>query len=323
MRPLRFARDRGLVISGYWMANLLNRRYWILSPLLSAGFVLFVFIYAAQAALLRDIRIGEYENFTRIVFEFDTPPEPEQVASLSSGQMTVIFAHASAGLIRKIPVEKSQHIKNIQIWNKKNQLSAVLSFDFVRFRHQSFPLKNPPRIVLDIQPLDGAPNTKATTPPAKPESGDGNLRQVEASKIPNATSPNLRESSLAVQEAEHAGTNRSSPISEENLKAKPAAQVSGIKYRGETSSEVPITAPAAGSPKTAKQSSRLQFFLVVALVLITIVILVLLLLMLLSRHRWADDKSRLNAREFLQNQDKHIASLDARIQEQLKRYEEV
>lgn len=322
MLPLRFVRDSGVVISGYWMANLLNRRYWILSPLLSAGFVLVVFIYAAQAAVLRDIRVGEYENFTRIVFEFDTPAEPEQVASLSSGQLTVGFANASAGLIRKIPVERSQHIKNIQIWDKKNQLSAVLSFDFVHFRHQSFPLNNPPRVVLDIQPLESAANTKTTMPPAEPKPGERDLPQIEASKIPRASPSNVRESSLLAQKTEHAGSNRSSPISEENLQTSPATQASGIKNRTETTAEAPITAPVAGSQKPAKQSGRLQFYLVVALVLITIVILVLLLLMLLSKHHWADDRSRLNAREFLQNQDKHIASLDARIQEQLKRYED-
>ena len=78
----------------------------------------------------------------------------------------------------------------------------------------------------------------------------------------------------------------------------------------------------ASPPKSAARPSRLQFYLVVALVLITIIILALLLLMLLSKHRWVEDKSRLSAKEFLQNQEKRIASLDARIQEQLKRYEE-
>ena len=70
------------------------------------------------------------------------------------------------------------------------------------------------------------------------------------------------------------------------------------------------------------RTSRLQFYLVVVLVLITIAILVLLLLMLLSRHRWANDEPHLGPKEFLKDQDKHIASLDARIKEQLKRYEE-
>lgn len=328
MLPLGVVRDRGVVISGYWMANILNRRYWILSPLLSAGFVMVVLVYTTQAAQLRDIRVGEYESFTRIVFELDTPAAPEPVVSLSSGQLELVFTNTAVELTRKIPVERSQHIKSIQIWNKKSQLSAVLSFDFVRFRHQSFALNNPPRIVLDVQPLDSGPNASAAISPAEPNPNKGKLPPVAESKTSGPFSSKVQESSIAVQETVHADAgvesdnNRNFPISNKNQKTGPATQESGIKNRGKMTSETPIPASVAAPRKPAKQSSRLQFYLVVVLVLITIVILVLLLLMLLSKHRWTDDKSRLNAREFLQSQDKRIASLDARIEEQLKRYEE-
>ncbi len=309
------------------MANLLNRRYWILSLLLSAGFVLVVLICTAQASLLRDIRVGEYENFTRVVFEFDEPTEPEQIVSRSAGQLTVVFAGTSAELTRKIPVERSRRIKTLQIWDKKSHLSAVLSFNFVRLRHQLFPLNNPPRIVLDIQPLDSTPDTTTEMAPAALKSNGGKQPQVPESTLSGPADSEVQESSPAVQETEQrdAGVkpdNQTLPISNTNIEAGPAAQDSGIKNRGETAAETPNPAPMAGARKPAKQSGRLQFYLVVGLVLITIVILLLLLLMLLSKNRWAEDKTRLNSREILRKQDKHIASLDARIQEQLKRYEE-
>ena len=75
-------------------------------------------------------------------------------------------------------------------------------------------------------------------------------------------------------------------------------------------------------PAKKAQTNGLQFYLVIILVAITIGILALLLIMLLSKRRWTDEKKEMNVNEFLKNQDKRIASLNARINEQLKRYEE-
>ena len=236
--------------------------------------MLIILVYSTQAALLKDIRIGEYDKFTRIVFELDSSIKPEHIVRISAGQLSVVFANTSAEFIRKIPVERSRHIKNIQLWDKTNQLSAVISFDFEHFRHESFPLNNPPRIVLDIQPLAIAPESIVAGPPAESKASEETLAQVVRSKTPE-------------------------PSSEPQIK---------------------VALPVHQKPAT--RTSRLQFYLVVVLVLITIAILVLLLLMLLSRHRWANDEPHLGPKEFLKDQDKHIASLDARIKEQLKRYEE-
>ena len=74
--------------------------------------------------------------------------------------------------------------------------------------------------------------------------------------------------------------------------------------------------------QTLSESSSLQYYLVVALVVITIIILVLLLLMLISRKHWVENNKPIKVDEFLQRQDERIASLDARIQEQLKRYDD-
>ena len=311
------------------MVNMLNCRNWILSPLLSIGFLLIFFNYAAHAALLKDIRVGEYEKFTRIVFELDSPTEPQTVDLISSDRLSVVFANTSAAFIRKIPVERSRHIKNIQIWEKSNQLSALLIFDFEHFRHESFRLNNPPRIVLDIQPLENTPEVNATAAPAGPITNGGSPPAVEESKIPGAFSIREQAPPLPVNDINRDRTS-AEPNSSPSLKTSPAdtpaipeTRTSDLGSVGNKTDSPQITATVAGHPKLAKRSSRLQFYLVVMLVLITIVILILLLLMLLSRHRWADDNKQLRPREFLTNQDKHIASLDARIKEQLKRYEEV
>ena len=83
-----------------------------------------------------------------------------------------------------------------------------------------------------------------------------------------------------------------------------------------------LPAADAAEPEAPSGSFRLQYYLVVALIVITIIILLLLVLMLFSKYRWTDDKTTLNVDEFLESQDKRIASLNARIEEQLKRYDD-
>ena len=300
--------------------NMLNRRNWILSPLLSVVFVLAVYIFAAQAAILKDIRVGEYDSFTRIVFELDSSAEPGKIVPISSDQIAMIFADTSVELIRKIPVERSRHIKQIQIWDKKDQLSAVLQFDFDHFKHQSFSLANPPRIVLDVMPLGKTPDAAAAVAPAARNGSQGESPQLEETKASEPFPMQVQGTGRALAGTE-VNKSPSFKIPQEIQRPPTPPLTAAVKNPGVTTDERPVMSPAS-PPKSAARPSRLQFYLVVALVLITIIILALLLLMLLSKHRWVEDKSRLSAKEFLQNQEKRIASLDARIQEQLKRYEE-
>ncbi len=284
--------------------------------------MLIVSIHTTQAALLKDIRIGEHDTFTRIVLELDSPTEPDQITPISSDRLAVVFANTSAEFIRKIPVERSRHIKGISIWDKSNQLSAVFSFDFKYFRHESFSLMNPPRIVLDIKPLENAPQTVAATTRAEPKATGEKLAQAAESATPESSSIEMRESSLPENEMNPAGAgsepNNSSPSLAVSPKI-PETRSSVPDYRGGKNDEQPTDSTFPGHQQPAKPSSRLQFYLVVVLVLITIVILALLLLMLLFRHRWADGNPHVKPEEFFKTQDMHIASLDARIKEQLKR----
>ena len=292
---------------------------------MSAAIILTIFTAISNAALLKDIRVGEYEGFTRIVFEFDTPVGTTQILPTTQGRLKAVFGNTSPGLRRKIPIERSRHIKDLQIWNQNGKLSVVLIFDLARFRHDSFPLNHPPRIVLDIQPLKSvAKNAPAPAQPTR-EVADQS-RQVAQSATTAPKSPSVDESQMEAEAGQNSENNAEAEPSQQRTiaeKAGPAIRSTDIKPNDTNSAEPQVQVPADGNPKATKQSNRLQFYLVVGLVLITIFILALLLLMLLSKHRWAEQKSRLSAKEFLQNQDKHIAALDARIQEQLKRYEEV
>jgi hypothetical protein len=308
--------------------NALNCRNSIFLPLITAGIMLAVLLGSVQAAVLKDIRIGEYKGFTRIVFELDQPAVPAQIQQTALNRLAVVFAHATADLIRKIPIERSRHVKDLQIWQRKESLSAVLFFDFGPIRHEVFTLINPPRLVVDIHPDSSAPAPALSNNPPVPDDVQNRPAGPELdAKKPEP--PTIQPVSPPPPEKEQAADIKSMPPDTPGkLAAAEQPAMTGpdhpeVKLRdntaGTTAGAVPPSPPAAPRPPP----HRLQFYLVLALVLITIAILVLLLLMLFSRHRWADDKTPLSNKELLQNQEKHIASLNARIQEQLKRYEEV
>lgn len=263
------------------MVIMLNPKNWILLPLLSAGFVLSLFIQTGHTARLIDIRVGEYEDFTRIVFELDASAEPEKMELRSTTQLAVVFENTSADLVRKIPMDRSPHINDIQIWEKTNQLTVLLEFDVDSFDRKSFSLSDPPRLVLDIHPITNVPNAGVEYAPGPtPDSERGTSHPVSTSVSEPGSQPDEKTAfeKPAFQMPPPPGQAHKKPTAAMGLNQSPAP---------------PPT--SATRPSDTTRPSRLQFYLVIVLVVITIVILVLLLLMLLARHRWIENKSRLTA----------------------------
>jgi hypothetical protein len=294
------------------MANILNRRKWVFLPLLSVGFALAVFIHTSHAALLKDIRVGEYPGFTRIVFELDAPPKPAKIEPQSTGRLAVVFANTTADLTRKIPVERSPHVRNIQIWEKGAELTTILAFDFNSYDHKFFSLSDPPRLVLDIRPLASAPDTIVAPPPEKPQSGKSGIEPA----TPPQDSQTARRQGSMHQESEsrrpspHTDDKFDSPISDDHSEHGPASGAQGDEVVSAKGGAMQSTRAATRKPDRAKNSvntgklslkqprytvqpsvkrpDRLQYFLVIFLVFITIAILVLLVLMLLVKHAWIE-----------------------------------
>jgi len=282
-----------------------------------------------MAASLKDIRVGQYDNYTRIVLEFDDPIEFQTIKPQAQGHLTIVFPDAWPNMVRKIPLERSQRLKDIQIWQRQNELSVVLAFDFDHFRYEYFQLNAPPRIALDIYQL-----AAAETPPIQASTGvkprDGHQATAKSSEFDTRKSPAHDDQSPSQLKDLQAQAVEQSPavLSADNTEKRATQKTSTDK-----DSEVPKHVPPvikqqdlSQTPKTEHPKTgtfQLQFYLVLALVIITIVILVLLLLMLLFRHRWAGEKGKSSTGESLQRQDQRIASLNERIQEQLKRYDEV
>jgi len=263
---------------------MLNPKNWIWVPLLSTGIVLILLAHTGHAALLKDIRVGEYKDFTRIVFELDTPAASEKIERRSARQLAVVLEGASTDLIRKIPMERSPHVSDVQIWEKGDRLTVLLAFDFDDFDQNSFTLTDPPRLVLDIRPTAHAPDTGAESTPTPPaqDRGNGALQSASESDTEGPT-PQPDVEAAAERPALQA------PESPLVTDRKPIGTVDRAPS--------PATSPTSANRSSGARPGRLQFYLVVALVAITIVILALLLLMLLARGRWINDKPHLIATE--------------------------
>jgi hypothetical protein len=307
-----FARDKQRV-------EFLNRIQRMVWPLLSVSFALIIGVTSSHAAYLKDIRVGEYEDHTRIVFELSAATAIERIIPQDPGQLTVVFADTQPQLTRKIPIERSTRVKKFKLWSRHESLSSVLNFTFDHFRYELTEFENPVRIALDVYELPSTPLPPVSAQPKAPNA------TASGTLDPTAQLPVLPEDSPLVTPQPSTQAPVQAPLDEKTAVELNADQPAGSSAQNPTAEAVPDKPKAdpLGSPPAASSGfSRMQFYLVVGLVILTMVILALLLLMLLSRQRWTNDDTSLHATDFLHSQDKRMAALDAQIQEQLKRYDE-
>jgi hypothetical protein len=313
-----------LIESGETMIELSKPSLRLQWPLLCIIVILNAYVTAAQGAGLRDIRIGEYEQFTRVVFEFDAAIAPPEITSPAPGRLSVAFAETAPRLIRKIPDHRSALIEAIELWQSGPGLTAALVFGVEKFRFEWFGLSDPDRIALDVYPLavSAPPTISAAETPDALETGDSAASEETDEPIPTAATiednneapaqgPMVPTSSLPTAAAP-APTVVSTKVADPQIRMQHDTGDVGSTdtHDGTVNSDISFT-------------HRLQFYLVIGLVVITVIILGLLVLMLLARHRLAKEATSINSRRTLQHQDERISTIDARIEQQLKYYDEI
>lgn len=303
--------------------------------LLAATLFAILWVSPSQAALLKDVRLGEYKTFTRIVFEFDQAPPAIPDISVQEAELRVIFKGLTAELRRKIATQQSPHVDAVQIWIEDNHLSAVFKVDAAFKPGKISSLSNPPRLLMDVhwqtaaqgqllsaatpQPLqsDTSPTkdpvlTPAPTETDKPLPSQETLRlpphnQPSGPEAPSETVPNELPEKLPAE-----GQNQTPEVLVLQPPAAPSQETSTLQ--NETDPNIP-------SPVSNAHPNRLQYYLVIGLVVMTIAILILLVLMLLTKYRWGNHSSLFNIDEHLKEQQAKIDTINGRIKEQLKNYE--
>ena len=268
-----------------------------------AVFVIFIWIPDLNAAALKDIRIGRYTAYTRIVFEFDEPIAVTDHIVQSSGRMTVVFPDAKPEFVRKIPFERSPRIEKLQFWLDHNGLSVVLFFNFLYYRYESFNMGNPFRIALDVYPLTKPSQisqqlkTEDVTQPAVgkvPEQvvqSESELQREPEKTIPQPDKIQADPGQLTIKEKAVLQQVQTLETPEEGKLQNDKAPLTENQGEIAKKAEQIIASPAPADPFAVEsQSSSLQYYLVLALIILTIVILGLLVVMLLSHNKWASSK---------------------------------
>jgi hypothetical protein len=285
-----------------------------------------VWLAPANAAQLKDVRLGEYNEFTRIVFDLDGPTASPEIEIRPSGQLLITFKKAGVSLLRKIPVERGPHIKDIQIWQRQGRrLSVLVITSHSKIRIESFRLSRPPRFAVDIFPVAQSVGTDTVKPsessvsgaqevtPPLPKNDAPNIVQPADAKSRStarrqptdqpASSSSPEDVATTPHKDDHSSApglavkNRLPPKAEESIPATRTPSVGEKKAQPPSPKQLIPQSPKPGplsAPDNAPSfRNRLQLYLIVTLVIITIVILLMLLLMLItSRHRLSGDKTK-------------------------------
>lgn len=306
--------------------------------LASVAFCLIYWVSDLHAALLKDIRLGEHQNFTRVVFEFDQPPPspPEIVTNLA--ELRVIFGNITPDLVRKITVKQSHHVTDVQIWMEDNQLSAVFNVD-ASFTHGKIrSLSAPPRLLLDIQWKGALPPTASEISNALPTRKDDSpgIDSASSPYTVATVAPALTPATLVSPSDLNPESPPPNPVSSAEIIQTEKLQADSSSEAQKQTAEVTVLTPpkptpeipashpykvAADAPRQNREPHRLQYYLVIGLVLLTIAILLLLVVMLLTKYKWINDRLLFKMDNHLKEQQDKIDTINGRIKEQLKHYE--
>jgi hypothetical protein len=246
-----------------------------------------------RAAVLKDIRIGEHPDFTRIVLELDGKDEASPFLLEEEQHLILVFNDTFPELVRRIPVERTQEIEDLQILSEKGELRVSFRFAQALSTLQWSMIDNPLRLIIDFsfRLLSPLPST-----------------------APQWTLPELvlrPEPEPAIQVTPLEG------------RYDDRVEVSAHAQDAPTQKEPVREEPSAGA---ASKTSGSLYVTAVALVVLTVGSLALLLLMMLLPRNSATSrrcpKSNLSIGDCLKRQDDRLTALDARIKEQLEKYEE-
>ncbi|MCG6909114.1 MAG: hypothetical protein LJE94_03190 [Deltaproteobacteria bacterium] len=308
---------------------------------------------AAFAAELQEIRTGKKSGFTRIVFEFNGPVRYLVKESQGAGKLLLTFTESTSGPGAGKKIALAPPIKSITVQAKGKNLKTGIDLATPQYRMQAFTLTEPDRVVFDLYPLAPAASEVRLNRMVVKASmrGDGGAEKTEiespaetAEKSPNTAAPEQAASPPPAAEAPGGKPGIQKPRRTAEVPSRqPAPQmaagpeiapaaVAPAQPAGKQAPKAPETAPAAPKPSpasgTMKQevqttpSGNFQTYLIAALAVISIVIFALIGMLLLQRKNTAGRTRRIDSGEELKTTADIMASIDAKIREKFKQYEE-
>lgn len=289
----------------------------------------------ASAATLQEIRIGKKGDFTRLVFQFEAPPRFQIKDNAAPNELFLTFMETSSGLLQSKQNKFSAPVENIAVHQDGPNLVAVVALSIPSYRLKTFTLTEPPRVVFDLYPVAAAESLVLLNKLVIKESSE-----AEPTKISPA--PSTKESEPATIEGTQPQTTESKPAATEPDRKveepKPAPSVEAAPEKSpQTAAPPAIPAPektltqssesslAKASPKEGAMAVALEKFqqnLILVLAGITIVILALVGFLLFQKRNNAEKNHSIESGQELKTTADIMASIDARIKEKFKQYEE-
>jgi hypothetical protein len=258
----------------------------------------------AQAANLRDVRTGKHEKFTRVVFEFQDNVLFENPEIKGKGKFSLVFLDSSTSLphLTLFKTGPIQLVHSIELVKQKSNLAANVQLSFPYFILKAFSLSGPNRVVVDVyqvvspnekfeqkESLSEKPLTGTSTAPEEKE-----LEKADSSQT--VTPPDMGKSEMReTQPHENAVSNK-------------------------TSNQ--ITDKHRESPSFGNKNSMTQVYLLAGLNVLTGVIVVLLMFMLLKKKHMTDFDQLDEIMDFIKRSDESIDTIDARLKNAFKEYDE-
>jgi hypothetical protein len=222
----------------------------------------------AAAATLREVRIGRHPDYTRIVFETDTPVR-YRVSRDASGELRV---RLEASATPRRVGSKSEVLREVAVESEGGAAVARVALAKGDVDVREMVLSDPPRIVLDLSPRAGAKATavaerkaSAAAPAAAPPKPAVARQKSPAREIARAPQPAPRaepvkppvESAKPVEEAKPTEEAKPAETAKAPEGAKPAEAAPAPAPTPETTT--PAAEPPAsesGKPVVASAESR-------------------------------------------------------------------
>ena len=305
-------------------------------PFMLALMVSFVLMAAvASAATLQEIRTGKKSDFTRLVFQFEAPPRFQVKDKAAPNELFLTFLETSSGLLQSKQNNFSAPVETIAVHQDGPHLVAVVALSIPGYRLKTFTLTEPHRVVFDLYPAaaeeslvllnklvikesaEAGPTKKLPAPSAK---------ESEPATIEDHPTPATESKPAATEPEPKSQSTRTGPVRRSGSRKKPRNDGNpGNASTRKTLDTITESSQAKASPEKGAMAVALGKFqqnLILVLAGISIVILALVGFLLLQKRNNAEKNHPIESGQELKTTADIMASIDARIKEKFKQYEE-
>lgn len=296
-----------------------------------AALVLWLLAVQLNAAQLNDVRVGVYDTFTRIVFEFNGPVQFQDPILRGQGAFTVKFINSESALPDRPLQAKTKRLTFLRLSRQATHLVADIGLSFAHLKLKAFALTGPQRVVVDAYETKPPPAPitikdvvvkesmrPAAGPSAKTAQAPADRRPTppKAAPVPDTPAP---------RQAVQAKTVKSAP--KPKTAPTPAKPTQTVAQRQPPKRAAVETKSTQIKTKRAKKAEapfltqRIQRYLTIALIVIGCGIVILIGFILLQKRRPPKAVTRAQGDDVLQSTEDVLTAIDAKIKEKLKTYD--